>query len=65
MTVGKRNRTLRDKVAQSGKEIVVSKRGRRITKLPIDNVTRKSLRSSVIRGDDIVDPFDLHWRVNK
>ena len=50
---------LLDEVAETGRELVVTKRGRAVAKVvPLDLSFVDSLRSSVVRGDDIVDPIE-------
>ena len=57
---------LLDEVAETGREIVVTKHGRAVAKVvPLDDAELRSLRSSVLRADDIVDPVDVSWRSNE
>lgn len=53
---------LLDEVAETGREIVVTKRGRPVARvLPLDQAPRRSLAGSVLAGEDIVDPVDVPW----
>jgi len=56
---------LLDEVALTGKQIIVTKRGKPVAKVvPIDYEEPPSLLGSVIRGKDLVSPIDEDWDAN-
>ena len=55
---------LLDQVSVTRQEIVVTKRGRAVARIvPIEKAP--SLRGSVLRADDIIEPIDVVWESNK
>ena len=57
---------LLDEVARTGEEIVVTKRGQPVARLvPLDDSALASLETSVIRGEDIIDPVGATWRADR
>lgn len=57
---------LLDDVAETGSELVITKRGRPVARVvPIDDTVRDSLYRSVIHGDDIVGPIDAEWEATR
>lgn len=57
---------LLDEVAATGREIVVTKRGRAVARVaPLAPSDRQPLTGSVIDGEDIVEPLDVHWDANR
>jgi prevent-host-death family protein len=56
---------LLDEVALTGKQIIVTKRGKPVAKVvPIDYEEPPSLLGSVIREKDLVSPIDEDWDAN-
>jgi prevent-host-death family protein len=55
---------LLDQVAETREEIVVTKRGHAVARLvPIDK--EHTLRGSVLKADDILEPIEPPWESNK
>lgn len=55
---------LLDEVAESGEEIVVTKRGRAVARVvPVERP--RPLRGSVTYEGDIITPFDDDWDANR
>jgi prevent-host-death family protein len=53
---------LLDEVAASGRELVVTKRGRPVARVtPIRDERRRSLRGSIVFEKDIVKPTGERW----
>lgn len=53
---------LLDEVAETGREVVVTKRGRAVARVsPVRPTKVKSLRGSVLREEDIVGPVAAAW----
>ncbi|MFI5182250.1 MAG: type II toxin-antitoxin system Phd/YefM family antitoxin [Thermoanaerobaculia bacterium] len=53
---------LLDEVAETGQEVVVTKRGRAVARVsPVGSTKVKSLRGSVLREKDIVSPVAAAW----
>jgi prevent-host-death family protein len=55
---------LLDEVAETGEEIVITKRGKPVAKLaPIK--PPKSLKGSILYQGDVISPIDDAWEVNE
>lgn len=55
---------LLDEVAESGEELVVTKRGRAVAKLvPIEK--RPPLRGSILWQGDLIGPIDQEWEADE
>ncbi|HUP50525.1 MAG TPA: type II toxin-antitoxin system Phd/YefM family antitoxin [Thermoanaerobaculia bacterium] len=55
---------LLDEVAETGREIVVTKRGRAVARVvPVEKAA--PLRGSVLQADDIVEPPDVEWEATR
>ncbi len=53
---------LLDEVAETGQEVVVTKRGRAVARVaPIEPAKVRSLKGSVLRETDIVSPLGADW----
>ena len=53
---------LLDSVADSGQEIVVTKRGKPVARVvPVAELTPPPLRGSILREGDLVSPIDEPW----
>lgn len=53
---------LLDEVAETGREVVVTKRGRAVARVsPVRPTKVRSLRGSVLREKDIVSPVAAEW----
>lgn len=57
---------LLDEVAETGQEIVVTKRGKAVARLvPLAPKVRKSLRGSVLKQGDLVGPTGDAWDADR
>jgi prevent-host-death family protein len=53
---------LLDEVAETGQEVVVTKRGRAVARVsPVRPKKVRSLRGSILREEDIVSPVGVEW----
>jgi prevent-host-death family protein len=57
---------LLDEVAETGQEIVVTKRGKPVARLaPLASKVHKGLLGSVLKQDDVVAPIGERWDVDR
>jgi prevent-host-death family protein len=57
---------LLDEVAETGQEIVVTKRGKAVARLaPLEPKVHKALLGSVLKQDDLVSPIGDRWDVDR
>ena len=57
---------LLDEVAETGQEIVVTKRGKAVARLaPLKPKVHKRLLGSVLKQDDLVSPIGDRWDVDR
>ncbi|TMB00224.1 MAG: type II toxin-antitoxin system prevent-host-death family antitoxin [Deltaproteobacteria bacterium] len=57
---------LLDEVAETGQEIVVTKRGKAVARLaPLKPKVQKGLLGSVLKQDDLVSPIGDRWDVDR
>lgn len=55
---------LLDDVAETGQEVVVTKRGRAVARLvPVE--TPRSLRGSIVSQGDLISPLDEEWEAGR
>lgn len=53
---------LLDRVARTGRGVVVTKRGRPVARVvPLGPAAAPDLRGSLVHQDDIVSPLDIDW----
>ena len=57
---------LLDEVARTGRELIVTKRGKPVVKVaPVNDGESPDLRGSVLWEDDIVSPIEENWNAGQ
>ncbi len=57
---------LLDHVAETGEEILVTKRGKPVARLvPVEERDAHPLRGSILYQGDVVSPIDVEWEAQK
>jgi len=57
---------LLDRVARTGRTVVVTKRGRPVARVvPVDQGAPSDLRGSILHQDDIVSPLAVDWAADR